>query len=238
MIKNFNHLAIIPARFGSKRIPNKNIKNFNGKPIISYPILAAKKSKLFKEIIVSTDSNKIKKIVNKFGAKVYYLRSKKLSNDKAVINEVLFDIINFLKKNMLSSKYFCLLYATSPLINFYDLKKSLKILDASRAAVDSIIAVKEFSYPIQRALAINKHRHLYMKNKKYKNARSQDLEKLYHDAGVFVWFKTESFLNKIKSNNSFVSMPYVLEDLRVQDIDDIEDWKVAEFKYKYLQKKI
>jgi N-acylneuraminate cytidylyltransferase len=48
MIKNFNHLAIIPARFGSKRIPNKNIKNFNGKPIISYPILAAKKSKLFR----------------------------------------------------------------------------------------------------------------------------------------------------------------------------------------------
>jgi pseudaminic acid cytidylyltransferase len=238
MIKKFDHLAIIPARSGSKRIPNKNIKDFNGKPIISYPINAAKKSKLFKEIIVSTDSSKIKKIVNKFNAKVYYLRSKKLSNDQAIIKDVLFDIVKFLKRKMLSTKYFCLLYATSPLINYHDLKTSLRILDKSSSAVDSIMAVKKFSYPIQRALGINKQKHLYMKNKKYKYARSQNLEKFYHDAGVFVWFKTESFLNKIKRNNSFVSMPYVLDELRVQDIDNIEDWKVAEFKYKNLQNKI
>jgi len=238
MIKKNNHLAIIPARFGSKRIPNKNIKNFNGKPIISYPILAAKKSRLFREIIVSTDSNKIKKIVNKFGAKVYYLRSKKLSNDQAIIKDVLFDVIKFLKKKMLTSEYFCLLYATSPLINYYDLKKSLKVLDASSSAVDSIMAVKEFSYPIQRALGINKYGHLYMKNQKYRYARSQDFEKFYQDAGAFAWFKTDNFLKKIKRNNSVVSMPYFLKETRVQDIDNIEDWKVAEFKYKYLQKKI
>jgi len=232
------NVAIIPARSGSKRIHNKNIKDFNGRPIISYPILAAKKSKLFKEIIVSTDSYKIKKIVNKFGAKVYHLRSKKLSNDHAVIKDVLFDIIKFLKKKMLSTKYFCLIYATSPLINFYDLKKSLRILDKSNSVVDSIMAVKKFSYPIQRALGINKKKHLYMRNKKYKNARSQDLEKSYHDAGVFSWFKTDNFLNKIKSNSSIISLPFVLEELRVQDIDNIEDWKVAEFKYKILKQKI
>jgi N-acylneuraminate cytidylyltransferase len=232
------NICIIPARSGSKRIPNKNIKDFNGKPIISYSILAAKKSKLFGEIIVSTDSDKIKKIVNKFGAKVYYLRSKKLSNDQAAINDVLFDIIKFLKSKMLSTKYFCLLYATSPLINYHDLKKSLQILDKSKSTVDSITAVKQFSYPIQRALAINKQKHLYMKNKIYKYARSQDLEKFYHDAGVFSWFKTDNFLKKTKRNNTFISIPYFLKELIVQDIDNIEDWKVAEFKYKYLNKKI
>jgi CMP-N-acetylneuraminic acid synthetase len=168
MIKKNNHLAIIPARFGSKRIPNKNIKNFNGKPIISYPILAAKKSRLFREIIVSTDSNKIKKIVNKFGAKVYYLRSKKLSNDQAIIKDVLFDVIKFLKKKMLTSEYFCLLYATSPLINYYDLKKSLKVLDASSSAVDSIMAVKEFSYPIWMLKEFS------VANIKFKNTKVQE----------------------------------------------------------------
>jgi N-acylneuraminate cytidylyltransferase len=130
------------------------------------------------------------------------------------------------------------LYATSPLINYYDLKKSLKVLDASSSAVDSIMAVKEFSYPIQRALGINKYGHLYMKNQKYRYVRSQDFEKFYQDAGAFAWFKTDNFLKKIKRNNSVVSMPYFLKETRVQDIDNIEDWKVAEFKYKYLQKKI
>ena len=86
------NLAIIPARSGSKRIVNKNIKFFLKKPIISYSITEAKKSKLFKEVIVSTDSNKIKNVANKFGSKVYYLRSNKLSNDHCPIEDVLIEL--------------------------------------------------------------------------------------------------------------------------------------------------
>ena len=75
------NIAIIPARAGSKRIKNKNIKLFRGKPIIYYSINAAKKSKIFQKIIVSTDSEKIKKISEKYGAEVPFLRPKYLSDD-------------------------------------------------------------------------------------------------------------------------------------------------------------
>ena len=81
-------ICVIPAREGSKRIKDKNIINFINKPLISYSIKNAIKSKLFDEVIVSTDSKKIKKISEKFGAKVPFFRSKKLSNDNTGTMEV------------------------------------------------------------------------------------------------------------------------------------------------------
>ena len=81
------NLAIIPARVGSKRLPEKNIKLFFKKPILSYSIYAAKKSNLFDKIIVSTDSIKLKKIAEDFGADVPFLRPKKYSGDFSHFNE-------------------------------------------------------------------------------------------------------------------------------------------------------
>ena len=89
-------IAIIPARANSKRIKNKNIINFFNKPIIYWPIQMAKKSKIFKRIFVSTDSKKISKISQKYGAEVPFLRPKKISNDKAGILEVVKHLIIFL----------------------------------------------------------------------------------------------------------------------------------------------
>ena len=82
------NICLIPARIGSKRIKKKNIKKFYGKPLISYAILNAKKSKLFKKIIVSTDSKSIARIAIRYGAEVPFLRPKKFSNDKATDIEV------------------------------------------------------------------------------------------------------------------------------------------------------
>lgn len=93
------NFAIIPARSGSKRIKNKNIKYFFGYPIIKYSISVALSSKLFKEVLVSTDSIKIKKISEKYGAKVPFLRSKKLSGSNVSINKVLLNIVSHQKKN-------------------------------------------------------------------------------------------------------------------------------------------
>jgi CMP-N-acetylneuraminic acid synthetase len=93
------YLAIIPARGGSQRIKNKNIKFFFGFPIIRYSIYQAQLSKVFKKIVVSTDSNKIKKISIKFGAKVPFLRSKNLSNDTTPIYKVLLDVLSKMDKN-------------------------------------------------------------------------------------------------------------------------------------------
>ena len=89
-MKNKKSICIIPARSGSSRIKNKNIINFFGKPIISYAIIAAIKSKLFDKIIVSTDSKKISKISISYGATVPSLRPRKLSNAKSTINGVSF----------------------------------------------------------------------------------------------------------------------------------------------------
>ena len=86
-------ICLIPARGGSKRVKNKNIKKLYGKPLIQRVIENAKNSKRFKEIYVSTDSIKIKKLALKFGAKVPFIRSKKLSNDRATIKDVINDFI-------------------------------------------------------------------------------------------------------------------------------------------------
>ena len=94
-------ICIIPARSGSKRLKNKNIKKFDGKPIISYAIKIAQSSGLFSKIIVSTDSKKISNIAKRYGAEVPFLRSKKLSDDFATTSEVIIDCI---KKNIFTRK--------------------------------------------------------------------------------------------------------------------------------------
>ena len=114
-------LAIIPARGGSKRIKNKNIKNFFKKPIISYPINEAIKSKIFDKIIVSTDSDKIRKISQKFGANVFFKRPKKLSGDKVSDKLVIKHAIEWVTKHIGKVRYVCVIYPTAALI-----KKILK----------------------------------------------------------------------------------------------------------------
>ena len=106
------NIAIIPARQGSKRIKEKNIKKFLGKPIISYTIKKVKSSKLFDYVVVSTDSLKIKKISEKFGAKVFFLRPKKISNDKAKTQDVIKHALKWFKNKNLQFNYVCCIYPT------------------------------------------------------------------------------------------------------------------------------
>ena len=121
-------LAIIPARGGSKRIKNKNIKNFFKKPIISYPINEAIKSKIFDKIIVSTDSDKIRKISQKFGANVFFKRPKKLSGDKVSDKLVIKHAIEWVTKHIGKVRYVCVIYPTAALIKKKDLKKSFNTI--------------------------------------------------------------------------------------------------------------
>ena len=118
-------LAIIPARGGSKRIKNKNIKNFFKKPIISYPINEAIKSKIFDKIIVSTDSDKIRKISQKFGANVFFKRPKKLSGDKVSDKLVIKHAIEWVTKHIGKVRYVCVIYPTAALIKKKILKNHL-----------------------------------------------------------------------------------------------------------------
>ena len=216
--------AIIPARYGSKRIKKKNIKTFIDKPILYYSIKAAKKSKLFKRIIVSTDSDAIRKIAISNGAECPFVRPKNLSGDEIGTAPVLQHAVKTLK---LEDDFFCCIYATAPLLNFKDLIRSYNLIKNSK--YNSCYSITNFSFPLQRA--VTKQSNNVVKFKWKKNA---NISSTKHDAGMFYWLRTKEF-KKQKTLYPTKSIGYDLSDDKVQDIDTLSDWKIAEAKYKYLK---
>ena len=93
------NICVIPARGGSKRIPRKNIKEFNGKPIIAYSIEAALKSNCFDQVIVSTDDDEISEVARKYGAQVPFIRPDELSTDYAGTIPVIKHTIEWMEDN-------------------------------------------------------------------------------------------------------------------------------------------
>ena len=224
-------IAIIPARGGSKRIPKKNIKDFLGRPIIAYSIIAALKSKLFDEVMVSTDDMQIAGISKSLGAKVPFMRSKENSNDYAGTLDVILEVLDKYKENGNIFDYCCCIYPTAPFITPEKLKESFELFKVKD--YDSLFSVVKYSYPIQRSYKFVNDKISMVWPENY-SKRSQDLEPLYHDAGQFYWLKEDIFIKKrqIYTDNSGA---IVLSDLKVQDVDNEEDWKLAEMKFKLLK---
>lgn len=220
-------LAIITARGGSKRIPQKNIKLFLGKPIIEYSIKAALDSGLYDEVMVSTDSLEIKEVSVKAGAKVPFMRSELNSNDFATTSDVLLEVLREYKKSGTEFEYLTCLYPTAPFVTTQMLKSSIDMLIDNEC--DAIIPVVEYSYPPQRAFGIIENNLVYHWPDNV-NKRSQDFEKWYHDAGQFYTVNVKSFLEQ-KVLAMKKSSPYIVSELEVQDIDNEVDWKLAELKY-------
>ncbi len=232
-------LAIIPARGGSKRIPNKNIKDFSGKPIIAYSIELALNSGLFDEIMISTDSKQIAQIAKNYGAKVPFLRSKQNSDDFAGTVDVLVEVLeNYKNKTGQIFKVGCCIYPTSPLLTIKNLKKGLDLL--LEYNLFTTFPVTEFSYPVLRSLKVKEFKNkpdigkVEMYWPEYYDSRSQDLPSFYHDAGQFYWFNSENLL-KEKQLFTDNSGAIKLSELEVQDIDSLDDWKLAELKYKMIK---
>jgi pseudaminic acid cytidylyltransferase len=218
-------IAVIPARGGSKRIPRKNIKNFCGKPILTYSIDAAFKSKCFDRVVVSTDDSEIADIAIKLGAEVPYIRSAELSDDYAGTNAVMCDAMQWFEKNGELPDLACCIYATAPFISTTSLNDGLNIMMSLK--YDYAFTISEFSSPIQRALRINNNGIVEMLDPELYETRSQDLEQAFHDAGQFYWGRTEAWLSKKKILSSN-SCPIQLPRHQVQDIDTLEDWEYAE----------
>lgn len=223
-------IALITARGGSKRIPKKNIKEFCGKPIIAYSIEAALQSGLFDEVMVSTDSEEIRDIAHKYGAKVPFLRSAETSSDYATSSDVIMEVVNRYEEMGIHFDYGCCIYPTAPFVTAARLAEAMnKIIDTK---ADSLIPVVQFSFPPLRGVVMNGDR-ITMKWPEFTNSRSQDLEKIYHDCGQFYAFNVEAF----KKNKSFWAGDVAsieIPEVEVQDIDTNEDWELAELKYKYL----
>ena len=221
-------IAIITARGGSKRIPKKNIKDFCGKPIIAYSIEAAISSELFDEVMVSTDSEEIAGIAKKYGASVPFMRSAETSNDYATTNDVLIEVFNEYKKRGQEFDIAVCIYPTAPFVTADKLKRAIDMVEKDGA--DAVTPVVQFSFPPQRAFIIrdNALEYQYPENA---SVRSQDLEAVYHDCGQFYVMRPYNILHDVEST---MTMPLIMKESEVQDIDTIEDWKIAEIKYKLM----
>ena len=184
-------ICIIPARKNSKRIKNKNLLNFGGKPLIAHSITTALKSKIFSRVVVTTDSKQIAKIAIKYGAEVPFIRSKKLSNDTAGIKAVTCDCIKRLKSQ--NVKYHFVIYATNPLLKTIYLKKAF--IKLKKLNYNFLIGVKKFETNPIKAITINKN-DLNFKYKKILLKNSQTFNNFYYDDGSFSILETKSYLRR------------------------------------------
>jgi len=227
------NLAVIPARGGSKRIPGKNIKDFLGKPIIAYSIQAALDSELFDEVMVSTDSEEIKSIAEKYGAKVPALRSEKNADDHATISDMMGEVLDYYSAENIHFDNVCCIFSTAPFVTPNRLIEGLEKLQSGNFI--SVVPVQQYSFPILRSLKINEAQCLEMNWPEYAKTRSQDLPDSYHDAGQFYWAKLPEY-NKQRRFYSEKAGYIVLTDMEAHDIDTLEDWELAELKYKIINR--
>lgn len=221
------NLCIIPARGGSKRIPRKNIKLFQGKPIMAYSIEAALKSGIFDEIMVSTDDEEFAEVAKQYGASVPFLRSSATANDYATTVDVLLEVVETYRKQGKEFDAVCCLYSTAPFVTPERLKEAYGKLSDD---IDGCFTIVEYSYPVQRSLRINDSGQVEMRHPEHLKSRTQDLEKVYHDAGQFYFMKTAVMENE-KTVWLKQTEPLVLSELEVQDLDTLTDWTLAEMKY-------
>lgn len=224
-------LAIIPARGGSKRIPRKNIKNFLGKPIIAYSIQAALDSGVFDEVMVSTDDEEIAEIARQYGAKVPFMRSEFAASDTAVDKDVLFEVLGEYQKRGQNFDYLVEIYPCAPFVTPQKLRDMVKMLQEND--IDSVLPVCIYSNAPQRSLVMRdgKLKRLYPQ---YEHARSQDMESIYYECGQCWGLNVKKYLN---NPDDLEHLPFLIPEGDFQDVDTVEDWELAEFKYQYMQSK-
>ena len=219
------NIAIIPARGGSKRLPRKNILKFLDRPIIHYTIEAAKQSKLFDAIVVSTEDDEVKKCVEAVSCEIHH-RDLELSTDVARVVSVIKAVLNYYGNMHKTFDYLCCLYPTAPLRDAEDICNSYNIMLSKKA--DYCLAVTEYPYSPFFAFDL-------MRDCKI-NRRWPDLFKLppwekpkvVVDNGSIYWAKATSFFEsgELEGKNA---VGYMMPRLKSVDIDTIEDFELAEF---------
>ena len=218
-------IAVIPARGGSKRIPQKNIRMFDDRPIIAYSIQVALESQLFDRVIVSTDDPLIASLSKKLNAEVPFIRPQHLADDHTGTNAVVKHAIEWLERQGCRVEYACSIYATAPFLKVKYLKEGFEKLVNSEK--DFSLSVTSYPFPIQRAVYIDSDGAMGVFMPEHIFSRSQDLREAFHDAGQFCWGRAAAFLSDLTVLSS-ASIPIVLPRHLVQDIDTEEDWNRAE----------
>jgi len=219
-------IAVIPARGGSKRIPRKNIKLFCGKPVIAWSIEAAKSCELFDRIIVTTDDSEIAQLSVSYGAEVPFVRPAQLSDDHTTTTETISHAVQWAVAEGWPVSAVCCIYATAPLIQVRDIKRGWDILNSGDWAYT--FSATTYASTIFRAFKRSPNGGVQMLFPEYFNTRSQDLEDVMHDAAQFYWGRPSAWMEG-KRIFDHHSVPIIIPNWRVQDIDDSEDWQQAEF---------
>lgn len=224
-------LAIIPARGGSKRIPNKNIRDFCGQPMITHILQAAQESELFEVIHVSTESLLIHETVENFGLGIEFMRPVELADDHTPIMPVLKYVAEtYASRGQLFDQVW-LLMACAPLVESIDLQQAAQLFDQT-GGTNPVLAISEYPVPIEWAFSRASDGKLTPVQPGMFALRSQDLAKKYFDAGIFAAFPaaTVQASEGAGSDDGFIG--HILPKSKAIDIDDEADWVLAEAMYR------
>jgi len=220
-------IAIIPARGGSKGLPRKNIKQFNGKPLIQCSIEVALQCTSIDRVIVSTDDEEIASISVACGAEVPFLRPKELAQDQSkALDTYLYTMERLFDEETLEKASFIVLQPTSPLRSSRNVEEAIALFNEFKA--DSVISITEAKYPPNWLKKISQNGKLENLIVGDNNLNRQDYDKLYIPNGAIFIFNYRSL--KISRNYYMENTyPYIMSKRNSIDIDDYLDFKMAEF---------
>lgn len=224
-------IAIIPARGGSKRIANKNIIDFCGKPMIQYVLEAAKESNLFDKIHVSTDDEKIAEVVIEAGFEVDFYRPGQLADDETPLMPVLKYVVDTYEKRGKIFDQVCLIMATNPLIDSNDINAMVKVFEKNNSK-SPVLGIVEYPAPIEWAFEYFPHGKLNPLQPGMFATRSQDLTERYYDAGCIAIYSNSFVTASEGAGDDMNYLGYKLPKYKGIDIDTLEDLQFAKIIYK------
>lgn len=225
-------LAVIPARGGSKRIMRKNIRLFDGRPILAWPVEAALRSGVFATVMVSTEDEEVAGIARDAGAETPFLRSAETADDHSTLLDVLAEVVSAYHARGQRFDAVCCILPTATMLTADRLRAGGEMF--ATGAFDSVFAVSAFAAPIQRAMRRDEDGVFSMFQPEHYRSRSQDLEPAYHDAAQFYWMSEQACLDKTPTFSGRAG-GIVLDATEVQDIDTEADWRLAELKHRLIR---
>lgn len=225
------NIAIIPARGGSKRVPLKNIRVFEGTAMIIRTIQSIRQSECFDKIIISTESEQVAECASKEVDVLISWREPELANDTTNTVDVIAREI--VRNDILPNDAVCCIYAPNPFLHYGALRLGLTALEIPPTP-KFVSSVTSFPFPIQRSLKFSANSDLLeMAQPEYMLTHSQNLEARFHETAQFWWARAHTWLRKepMQVGLRGIYIPRWMS----QDIDNLEDWHLAELRWRVLQ---
>lgn len=226
--RSISNIAIIPIRAGSKRLENKNIREFFGKPIFVHTLEHAKDSGLFDEIMVSTESRKVRELCAEYGLETPFSRPRELAADQAQLVHVVAHVLEEYERQGRSFDNFCLLWATAPMRTGADIQKAYAMLQDDDT--EAVVGITDYTLPVFCAMGINGKQRLKPLFPEYQKLPGGKHPRAVCDNASMCWVKTSAFHRhgtwlppKLKG--------YWMPRWYSIDIDTIEDWNLAAYYY-------